>query len=355
MKGFSQIGRLGETFVRVHWSTLLLPFIVGGYAYYVGTSLRGIIWMIAFLFAVVACVFLHEVGHAYAARRFGVAVFDILLLPIGGVARLKALPTKPSEEVMVALAGPLVNLLIALALVPALWYWPRHEWFPWLNNYDLGSALVCLSFFNGAVFLFNLIPAFPLDGGRILRASLSQKMTRLKSTRITSWVSKSIALGLLAYGIYEGSFFLMGFALFVFITAGREVGSAVVSAFLNETSISSIAKGSRAFDPTTPVEEIMDYLHHSEQGGAIVMDDCCPIGFVNLRMLSQVEDKAIHVGNLEMPTVICHDSSTPLREISQQFSVYPKSVAIEENDGRPVGYLDFDLLDQGFQAFAKTV
>jgi len=345
---------LGETSVRIHWSTLALPFAVAGYAIYSGTSIRGILWLVGFLLAVVGCVFLHEVGHAYAARRYGVSVFDILLLPVGGVARLKALPSKPSQEVWVALAGPLVNLLIALMLLPALWYWPKHEWFPWMNNYDLGSALVCLSLFNAAVFAFNLIPAFPLDGGRILRASLCLKMSRLKSTRITAWVSRIIGLGLLAYGVYEGSFFLMAFALFVFIISGRELGSAVVQTFLDNTRMSSIAQDARAFDPTTPINEIVGYLKRSEHGGAIVMDECCPIGFVTLQMLSLIEDQSMQVGSLEMPTVICHDGHTPLRDLSQQFSVYPKSIAIEENDGRPVGYLDLDLLDQNFQAFAKT-
>jgi Zn-dependent protease len=334
---------------------MVLPFLIGGYALYAGTSVRGVIWMVAFFLAVVGCVFLHEMGHAYAARRYGVSVFDILLLPIGGIARLKSLPARPSEEMWVALAGPLVNLFIALALLPALWYWPRHEWLPYLNNYDLGSALVCLSLFNAAVFVFNLIPAFPLDGGRILRAGLCQTMTRLKSTRITSWVSRIIGLSLLAYGIYEGSFFLMGFALFIFIIASREMGSAVVNAYLSDTMISSLAKDARAFDPVTPIDEIIEYLQRSKHGGAIIMDECCPIGFVNLRMLERLDEHTTHVGNLEMPTVICHDSNTPLREVSQQFSVFPRSIAIEENDGRPVGYLDLDLLDQGFQAFAKTV
>jgi len=292
--------------VRIHWSTLALPFAVAGYALYTGTSVQGMLWMVGFLLAVIACVFLHEVGHAYAARRYGVSVFDILLLPVGGVARLRALPSKPFEEVWVALAGPLVNLLIALLLLPALWYWPRHEWFPWLNNYDLGSALVCLSLFNAAVFVFNLIPAFPLDGGRILRASLCNKMSRLKSTKVTAWVSRIIGLGLLA------------------------------------------------FDPTTPITELVEYLNRSGHGGAIVVDECCPIGFVTLRFLARIEDQSVQVGSLEMPTVICHDSHTPLRDLSQQFSIYPKSIAIEESDGRPVGYLDLDLLDQSFQAFAKT-
>lgn len=133
------------------------------------------------------------------------------------------------------------------------------------------------------------------------------------------------------------------------------MGSAVVQAFLNDTTMSSIAQGARAFDPATPIHEIVDYLQRGNHSGAIVMDECCPIGFVTLKMLERLESQEPSVGSLEMPTVICHDGNTPLLELSQQFSVFPKSVAIEENDGRPVGYLDLDLLDQGFQAFAKTV
>ena len=354
MKGLAQIGSYGGVPIRVHWTTVFLPLGVLAYALLRDTSLVGILWLELFVVAVLACVLLHEIGHAAAARWYKVPVHDILLLPIGGAARLERLPRRASQEASVALAGPLVNLLIAGLLAPALWYWPRYEWFPWLNNYDIGSMLVCLAIFNALVFAFNLIPAFPLDGGRVLRATLTRWMPRLRATRATAFVARVIAMLAMGYAVYEGSFFIGFFGVYAFMTAGREIRNAKVQTFLDEQTIGTIAQPLRVFDPTTPIADVRHQLIRNQQRGAVVADECSPIGFVTLGMLPEDAPPDRHVGDLEMLAVVCHDSQETLRMLSHQFAAHPRSVAIEEIDRRPAGYVDLELLDERFQAFAKT-
>lgn len=354
MRGLFHVGTVARTPLRIHWSTWLLPLAVLGWGVYSGISPRGLAWLGLFVVATLFCVLLHELGHAAAARWAGVRVHDILLLPIGGAARLGSLPSRPWHEAGVALAGPLVNLLIALALAPALWFWPRYEWIPIPNNYDLGSMLVSLALFNGVVCAFNLLPAFPLDGGRLLRATLCNWMPRLRATRVAAFVARIVALAGLAYGTYDGSFLLMGFAAYVFVAAGREVRGAKVRAFLEDTCVGEVALPVRVFEPATTVGDVRHYLRHHDQRGAVIADDCSPIGFVTPAMLTAAEDDERHVGDLEMCAVVCHDSQAPLRELSIQFAEHPRSVALEEIDRRPAGFVDLDILDECFRSYAEA-
>lgn len=348
MRGLTRVGSIGDTAVRVHWSTWLLPLGVLAYGYYRGVSAAGLAWWQLFLAAVLLCVFLHELGHAYAARLFGVRVHDIILLPIGGAARLERLPARPRDEALVALAGPLVNLGIALLLAPALLLWPRADWLPWLNNYDARAGVATLALFNFAVFAFNLLPAFPLDGGRVMRATLNAWMPRLRATRITSWVARAVALAGFAYGVYAGSFFAAGFAAYVFVLAGREVRVARVRDFLDGGTLGEFALPLRVFHPEEPIDDVRRHLERNGQRGAVIADECSPIGFATLDMLRDL-DPGRHVGDLELLSVMCHDSSVPLRALSIQFAKHPRSVAIEEIDARPAGFLDLELLEQAFQ------
>src|SRR5262249_36836735 len=136
-----------------------------------------------------ACVLLHELGHALTARRFGIRTLDIVLLPIGGVARLDRMPERPREEILVAIAGPAVNLAIVLVLVAAgVARWPLR-----IEELTRGP-LPFLFLVNFAMLAFNLIPAFPMDGGRVLRALLATRMPYVRATRIASTVGQGIAL-----------------------------------------------------------------------------------------------------------------------------------------------------------------
>ncbi len=175
-----------------------------------------------FLLLLFACVLLHEFGHALMARRFGIATRDIILLPIGGVARLEHMPEKPRQELWVALAGPTVNLAIAAVLFALLSVMGGLQ--PWdrLGIAD-GPLLQRLIPVNLFIMVFNLLPAFPMDGGRILRALLAMVMDYRKATSLATSIGRALAMGLGLLGLVHSPFLIL-IALFVWIGAGQEAG-----------------------------------------------------------------------------------------------------------------------------------
>jgi Zn-dependent protease len=175
---------------------------------------------LAVLFAVFGCVALHEFGHALAAMRYGIRTLDITLYPIGGVARLVNMPDRPWPEIVVALAGPLVNVGIAAGIVGLM----ALNGITLLESLNGGPSLEAfwsrLLVANVFLVAFNLIPAFPMDGGRVFRAVVSWFTDRLSATEIASAVGAGIALILGLIGLWQSQFMLVILAAFVFL-AGR--------------------------------------------------------------------------------------------------------------------------------------
>lgn len=204
------------------------------------------IWFtITELLLVFLCVLLHELGHALAARRYGIHTREIVLLPIGGLARLERMPEKPAQEIVVALAGPGVNLIILTAL--AAWIGARGESFELALQRAEQGLPEFLFAVNLAMLLFNLIPAFPMDGGRVLRAGLALAMPYARATRIAAQVGQGFALLFALAGMFNRNPMLVFIALFVFMAAGEEralvqtraslsglpVSAAMVTAFMS--------------------------------------------------------------------------------------------------------------------------
>ena len=172
------------------------------------------------------CVLLHEYGHALMARRFGVGTRDITLLPIGGVARLERIPEKPSQELLVALAGPAVNVVIALAL--AAWLTLAQAWEP-LTALGIaeGGLIERLLAVNVGLVLFNMLPAFPMDGGRVMRAVLAMKMDYARATSIAATVGKGMAIVFAMAGLIYNPMLIL-IAVFVWSGAAQEASMAQV-------------------------------------------------------------------------------------------------------------------------------
>ncbi len=353
MKTLYPLGRIGGIRVQIHLLTLALPIAVIGYALWRGMSMVGMAWALVLVLAVLGCVLLHELGHALMAKYFRVSVHDILLLPIGGAARLDGLPKSPLQEAMVVFAGPFVNLLLALACAPAL-LGNTSPTYLWQGGYDVRSTLATLAVFNFLVFLVNLVPAFPLDGGRLLRALLSQWHSRLRATKLVTATARLFVLAGLGYAIYRGEYLFLLPLVYLFIEAGREVHLVSVQHFLESKRLGEFALPVRVFDPGVEIAEVAHQLQRNSQQGAVIADECSPIGFASLEMLQRAADPTKHVGDLELLTVVCHDSDADLRTLSHQFACHPHSVAIEEIDGRPAGYLDLEQLGNAYEAFAKT-
>ncbi len=216
------LGRLFGSEVKVHVTFFLLLAWIGLSAYQ-DQGLPGAINNTLFVVALFACVLAHEFGHALMARRYGIATPDITLLPIGGLARLERMPTNPWHEIAVAFAGPAVNVAIwAILLVIGAGHWTLESLTDPGQDYSLWTFLGRLAAVNLILALFNLIPAFPMDGGRVLRAALCLKMDRVKATRIAAIAGQICAIGLAYLGLTSGNPMLVLVAGFVFIAANAE-------------------------------------------------------------------------------------------------------------------------------------
>lgn len=216
------LGRLFGIPLRIHWTFWLLPFWV---ILSQGTLFS---WSIAafhvgLVLAMFVCVVLHELGHALAARALGVRTRDIALYPIGGVASLERIPEKPSEEFAIAVAGPAVNVAIAAMLFLGLQL--GSLFVPGLLTENIaGAFLWMLMLLNVGMVLFNLVPAFPLDGGRMFRAFLAWPLGHLRATRVAAWVGTVLAIAGGLFGVfYLQNPFLLLIAFFVFSAAQQEL------------------------------------------------------------------------------------------------------------------------------------
>jgi stage IV sporulation protein FB len=221
--------------VRVHWSFLLI-LIYGAFAFSASglSTLLGALYGVFVILLLFVCVTLHEFGHALAALYFKVKVPSITLLPIGGVASLERMPDRPQQEFLITLAGPAVNFAIAALLLPVTMVVLAAEMQGRLSLADLnffmrnvrdpgaGNLLVYLVGTNILLGLFNLLPAFPMDGGRILRSLLAMALPYIQATRIAVFVGRLMAVFFAVWGIFDGNIFMLLIAFFVYVGGSSE-------------------------------------------------------------------------------------------------------------------------------------
>ncbi|MBI3830550.1 MAG: site-2 protease family protein [Planctomycetes bacterium] len=217
-----KIGTFADIGVYVHVTFLLLLGFVGYNAWAGGGNAAEIAGSLAFILAIFGCVVLHEFGHALTARHFGIKTRDITLLPIGGVARLERIPREPWQEFLVALAGPAVNVVIAAILLPVMigmGLWSRDL----LLNPLGGSLVFQLVLSNVALVLFNMLPAFPMDGGRVLRALLAMKFDYVQATRWAARIGQGMAVLIGLAGIFWlDNPFMALIGVFIWFSAAQE-------------------------------------------------------------------------------------------------------------------------------------
>jgi Zn-dependent protease/predicted transcriptional regulator len=215
-----KIARFAGINVYVHATFFLLILWVVIVYWFAGHSPAAILNSLEFVLALFACVVLHEFGHALTARRYGITTKDITLLPIGGVSRFEKMPDKPWQEFWVSIAGPLVNFVIGGLIYLALFLTSGFEPVRGLTVAK-GSFLERLLIANVVLGAFNLIPAFPMDGGRILRALLSTRMDHVRATQVAAGIGQALALIFGLIGLFTDPFLLF-IALFVWIGAAQE-------------------------------------------------------------------------------------------------------------------------------------
>ncbi|MGZ3331129.1 MAG: site-2 protease family protein [Gemmatimonadaceae bacterium] len=240
MKWSWKFGRVGGIDLRVH-ATFAILLIWMAVVYYQDTgSFPGAVGGVLFTLAIFGSVVLHELGHALTARRFGVATKDITLLPIGGIARLDHIPNQPRQELLIAIAGPAVTLAIAIAIyiVLRLLGLPVGLVDTTANGTGRGF-LAQLMWVNASLLVFNLLPAFPMDGGRVFRAVLAFRMDHLRATEVAARVGKWFALVFGIVGLFFSPFLVL-IALFVWLAAAAEASATQMHSLLGGVNVQRV-------------------------------------------------------------------------------------------------------------------
>lgn len=232
--------------VKIHWTFGLLLLFVIYTGYENDLIFTEILWFGVYVLALFLCVLLHEFGHALTARRYKIKTQDIILSPIGGLARMERLPKRPWHELLVAIAGPMVNVVIAIALGFLFYFVFGFSQFLTSDSFNyIATPPGFLSYLiaaNIALFAFNLIPAFPMDGGRILRALLAMWLDRSKATKYASWVGRILAVGFVFLAFSYNVLTLGLIGVFIFFMATAENRQMQIETAMDKVKIASIMR-----------------------------------------------------------------------------------------------------------------
>jgi stage IV sporulation protein FB len=264
------IGKVAGTAVRIHVTFLLfLAWIFG--IYYISGGAQAAWSGLLFVVLLFLCVLLHEFGHIFTARAFGVRTPDVILLPIGGVSRLERIPEKPSEEFLIAIAGPAVNVVIAVLLVLLAGANLATDNLASLESTS-ASLVDRLAAVNLFLALFNLIPAFPMDGGRVLRALLASRLGYVHATEIAAMIGQWVAFALGFLGLF-GNPLLIFIAIFVYLAASSEAHLVAIRAMSRGVPVTAAMMTQFAtLTPDEHVDAAVETLLRTSQGEFPVVD-----------------------------------------------------------------------------------
>lgn len=290
-----KLGRLLSIDVYVHFTFLLLLGFIGVSHWIAERSLAAAANGMLFFVALFGCVLLHEFGHALMARRYGIQTRDITLLPIGGLARLERMPDKPMQELWVALAGPAVNVVIAAGL--AAWLSLTNSWQPFSSlSTTAGGFAERLLAVNVFLVVFNLLPAFPMDGGRVLRSLLTLRLDYARATRIAARIGQGMAALFGLAGLF-GNPMLLLIALFVWIGAGQEAAAVEMkSSFAGVRVREAMLTDFRGLSPQETVGDAARLLLAGSQQDFPVLEKGEVVGVLtHTQLLEALRDRGVNV------------------------------------------------------------
>lgn len=336
MKNALRIGRVAGIGIYLHWTFLLL--VAGLFVFYLyqGNTVAAALFGIALILLVFLCVILHELGHALTARRFGVPTRDITMYPIGGVARLERMPDEPREELLIAVAGPAVNLVIAGVLFVYLMATGQAIAPSVLLRGGEGFAQT-LMWINIVLVGFNMLPAFPMDGGRVLRAILAMRMDYARATEVAANVGQGMAILFGLFGVISFNPVLLFIALFVYMGAEQEAKQATMRALTQGISVreAMMTRYSALSPDDTLGIAIEELLAGSEQDFPVV-DDGQIVGVLlrkdMMRGLAEGGREA-RVGDvLKSDCIVIEDSATLEEAFARMQSSNCTSIPVVRNN-----------------------
>ena len=348
MKWSWKIARIAGIDVYMHTTFLLLVGWVA-LSYWINEgNVQAMVSGVLFLLALFACVLMHEFGHALAARRYGIQTRDITLLPIGGMARLERMPEKPFQELWVALAGPAVNVGIAVVLFVVLLVTGTLEPISTLSVTG-GNFFERLLAVNVSLVLFNLIPAFPMDGGRVVRALLASRMEYTQATQWAATLGQAVAFLLGFIGLF-GNPFLIFIALFVWIGAAQESSMVQVKSALSGIPVSrAMLTDFYSLSPTDPLARPVEYILSGSQHDFPVVANGAVVGLITrddvVRALSQNDERIFisHIMRKQFKTV---DSAQMLDGITAEVQASGQNILPVVHNGALVGLISMENIGE---------
>jgi Zn-dependent protease/CBS domain-containing protein len=336
--------------VRIHLTFFLLLAFYAWIGWRQGGA-PAAVDLVTFIVLLFVCVVLHEFGHVFAARAYGIRTSDVTLLPIGGVASLERMPEKPGQEIFVALAGPAVNLAIAGALVLGLG-----------ASFDLGeigqldearSSLVGrVAAANLALCIFNLIPAFPMDGGRVLRALLAIPLGYTRATRVAASIGQGLAFVFAFLGLVFGSPMLILIAVFIFLAASGEAGYVQVREYTRGyLAAHAMITDYKTLGPSSIADDAASLLLRTTQQEFPVVDGAGTLRGVLTRdaLIKALQQRGgttpvLEIMDRDIPTV---SENACLDNVVERLQRSPtRLVGVVDPAGRLVGYITAENLSE---------
>jgi len=346
MKGALKLGSVSGIKIEVHWTFTLLLIWVAFLEIQEGADLDRILLNEALILVLFVCVVLHELGHALTAKRFNIGTRKIMLLPIGGVATLEKMPEKPEQELLVAIAGPAVNVVIAILLVLVV---PVKSYFSFdavvleevLYKPTFQNFLFYLLIANVMLVIFNLIPAFPMDGGRVLRALLSFKLGRVEATKIASGIGQALAFIFLVLGLFFNPFLIL-IALFIFFGAYGENQMVQRNALLKghlvrEATLTHITQ----LSPVHSVQEVIDILLAGTEKDFLVVENATVVGIVTQKaLIKHAKTPSLLVRDIMDTSFTMVDATAEITRVLELMGSKKKSFFPVTEGGKLIGAID---------------
>ena len=362
MKWSFRLFTLAGTEVRVHATFLLLLLFVASDGFLRGQGISAALESVLFITVMFACVVLHEFGHVLAARGYGIRTPDITLLPIGGVARLERMPRKPSEELVVAVSGPLVNVIIAASIYLGLGISAvLHPGYDFLKS---GGFFEKLMVWNVFMVAFNLIPAFPMDGGRVLRAVFAMFMDYGTATRRAASIGQGLAMLVAVYMLLNATLhpMLLLICFFIFMAAGQEAaGVAQQEATRNLRVRDAMLTDFRTLPPDATLRDGVELLLAGTQQDFPVLDSHGGMQGMLTRhdLIAALAEKGPSQPVVEVMRP-CPETTAPATDLSQALDALsasdcPAMPVLEPGSGRLLGLLTTENVGETLMVHAALM
>ncbi len=352
MKGVLNLRKLFNVNNEIHWTFVFILAWVIFLELKSGGTIENALMSTVFILLLFVCVVCHEFGHILTARKFGVTTKKITLLPIGGVASMETIPENPKEELLISLAGPAVNILIALGLslfinISIFLDQNPTQIEETLSHVTPQNLLIYLFSANIALAIFNFIPAFPMDGGRVLRAILAMKMDRVTATNIASGIGQFVALIFVFVGILYNPFLIV-IALFIFFGAYGEnkmvrqlallKGHKVQEAMLTNISI---------LKPDDTIKDVIELLLSGTEKSFVVTENSKIVGILYHKdIIKNSKNKSLSIRDIMSRSFKTIHMDSDLKEIFKLINTEKRDFFAVIDDDILVGAIDLSNLSE---------